>query len=65
MLLEDRVLSRQINRPAHYQAVIQRRTRKIVDGLVDVIHRHEHARTVGLVDLMFDLFAVLANEFHR
>ena len=49
--LEDGVLRREIHREAARQAVTETRPGEVADRIVEVVHRHRHARRRKVVDL--------------
>ena len=60
--LEDRVLGRQIDRIAARQAIVQRGAGEIADRIVQVVHGHCDPGGGGVIDLVLDRLAVLADE---
>ncbi len=62
---ENGVFGREIDGPAQIQAVIERGAGEVIDGFIQVEHRHGHARIGGIEDFFFDDCAVFAFIFQR
>ena len=52
--LQDRVLRREIHRPAAHQSVVEAGAREAADRLVEIVHRHRDAAAGELEDLAHD-----------
>src|SRR3546814_18109757 len=55
--IEDRVLGREVDRPAAVEAVVPAGPRKADDGVIQVVHAHRDARALELEPLPVDRVA--------
>ena len=57
---QNRVLGRQIDRPAKVKAIVERRTGEIADGIVQIVHRHSNAAAGEFEHFQIEILAIVA-----